>query len=179
MKTKFFNHKLKAVTAMTLALLLGAALFTNLIVSTSRAAMTTPGAAAAMAGSTIVGWGYNRYGQVDIPAGLSGVTAIAVGWNHNLALKSVPVAEQVTQVITQVQDLVNAGSLSPGQGAGLITKLNAVIAKHNGGQTGAACNQLNAFINQVNGFIGAGALSPEQGQSLIDAANNIKANIGC
>jgi hypothetical protein len=161
--------------------------------------MATPGTAAAMASGEVIGWGLNNIGQVNIPAGLSGVTAIAAGTFHSLALKSdgevigwgrsvegqldipaglsgvtaiaagshyslalknLSVPQQITQIITQVQDMVNAGSLSSGQGAGLITKLNA-------------------FINQVNGFINAGALSQEQGQTLIDEANNIKANIGC
>ena len=143
---------------------------------------------------TLWAWGNNQYGQLGnmtntattkanpTPAqvtGLSGVTAIAAGWYHSLALKSLSVTQQVAQVITQIQNLVTAGTLSTSQGAGLITKLNAVIAKLSAGQTLAACNQLNAFINQVNGFINSGALSQGQGQALITVVNNIKANIGC
>jgi hypothetical protein len=112
-------------------------------------------------------------------ANQSGVTAIAAGNFHSLALKNLSLPQQVTQVITQVQDLVTAGVLSADQGAGLITRLNGFIARLNGGQVGAACNQLNAFIYQVNGFISAGSLSEAQGQALFDEANNIKANIGC
>ena len=37
---------------------------------------------------TVVAWGYNYYGQTTIPAGLSGVKAIAAGEYHTLALKS-------------------------------------------------------------------------------------------
>jgi alpha-tubulin suppressor-like RCC1 family protein len=36
----------------------------------------------------VVGWGTGDYGQTTIPAGLSGVTAIAAGHYHSLALKS-------------------------------------------------------------------------------------------
>ena len=36
----------------------------------------------------IVGWGYNGNGQISIPAGLSGVTAIAAGDRFSLALKN-------------------------------------------------------------------------------------------
>src|SRR5260221_3659681 len=36
---------------------------------------------------TVAGWGNNVYGQVNIPADLSGVTAIAAGVYHSLALK--------------------------------------------------------------------------------------------
>jgi len=89
------------------------------------------------------------------------------------------VPQQLTQLITQVQSLVTGGVLRPGQGAGLIAKLNGVMAKFNAGQTRAACNQLNAFINQVTAFVNSGTLSPEQGQGLMTAANNIRARIGC
>jgi len=37
---------------------------------------------------TLVAWGGNNYGQSTVPTGLSGVVAIAAGYNHNLALKS-------------------------------------------------------------------------------------------
>jgi hypothetical protein len=40
------------------------------------------------ADGTVVGWGDNRYGQTDSPAGLSGVVAVASGAYHNLALKA-------------------------------------------------------------------------------------------
>jgi formylglycine-generating enzyme required for sulfatase activity len=35
---------------------------------------------------TVEAWGYNGYGQSTVPAGLSGVTAIAAGTNHSLAI---------------------------------------------------------------------------------------------
>ncbi|HZE14501.1 MAG TPA: hypothetical protein VE197_01650, partial [Mycobacterium sp.] len=35
----------------------------------------------------VVAWGNNEYGQLNVPTGLSGVTAIAVGGYHSLALK--------------------------------------------------------------------------------------------
>jgi hypothetical protein len=69
------------------ALLLVAALLGNLIIPASQATMMTP-SAAATTGGTVVAWGDNEYGQVTIPAGLSGVTAISAGFYHNLALKS-------------------------------------------------------------------------------------------
>jgi Tol biopolymer transport system component len=37
---------------------------------------------------TVVAWGWNGDGQTDVPAGLSGVTAIAGGYTHTVALKS-------------------------------------------------------------------------------------------
>jgi hypothetical protein len=37
---------------------------------------------------TVLAWGYNESGQSTVPAGLSGVVAIAGGGDHSLALKS-------------------------------------------------------------------------------------------
>jgi hypothetical protein len=41
-----------------------------------------------LAGSYVAGWGNNVYGQTNVPAGLSGVTAITAGLIHSVALKS-------------------------------------------------------------------------------------------
>src|SRR6266508_3017967 len=37
---------------------------------------------------TVVAWGDNSIGQANVPAGLSGVTAIAASYGHTVALKS-------------------------------------------------------------------------------------------
>ena len=37
---------------------------------------------------TVVAWGDNGFGQTTVPAGLSGVTAIAAGGSHTVALKN-------------------------------------------------------------------------------------------
>jgi hypothetical protein len=47
-----------------------------------------PEAARATGFGTVVGWGLNNIGQTTIPADLTGVTAIAAGYFHSLALKS-------------------------------------------------------------------------------------------
>jgi hypothetical protein len=44
-------------------------------------------AAQAQTTPQIVGWGSNHYLQLNVPAGLTNVVAIATGWQHNLALK--------------------------------------------------------------------------------------------
>ncbi|MCM8824954.1 MAG: hypothetical protein NC937_02195, partial [Candidatus Omnitrophica bacterium] len=36
---------------------------------------------------TVVAWGYNGYGQCNVPAGLTNVVAIAAGGAHTVALK--------------------------------------------------------------------------------------------
>jgi len=74
--------------------LLIVALLGSLIAPTSQAARMTPGAAAIMAGGTVVGWGPNQYGQATIPVDLSGVTAIAA-WRRFDVLQVWPgVSEQ-------------------------------------------------------------------------------------
>src|SRR5450830_1351790 len=49
--------------------------------------LAAPVAATAPTGP-VVAWGQNYSGQTAVPAGLSGVTAIAAGWYHSLALRS-------------------------------------------------------------------------------------------
>jgi hypothetical protein len=61
----------------------------------------------------------------------------------------------------------------------LLDKIHEATAKHDAGQAGPACNQLNSFINQVNAFSGNGTLTPAQGQSLIDAVNAVSTKFGC
>ena len=38
--------------------------------------------------ATVVAWGYNASGQWTVPAGLAGVTQVAAGGYHSLALKA-------------------------------------------------------------------------------------------
>ena len=61
----------------------------------TRAALLTLGAAMALAGgraacadAAVVCWGFNLHGQCNTPAGLGGVTQIAAGIYHTIALKS-------------------------------------------------------------------------------------------
>jgi hypothetical protein len=69
-----------------------------------------------------------------------------------------------------VQDLVDAVTLTQDQADGLLDKLNAILEKIADGRVRPAANQLQAFINQVKGFVNAGVLTATDGQQLIDAA---------
>src|SRR5207245_2225840 len=40
---------------------------------------------------TVVAWGYDYYGQTDVPAGLPRVTAISAGFYHTVAIYVPPV----------------------------------------------------------------------------------------
>jgi len=50
--------------------------------------LAAPVVAASLAPGTVVAWGDNNDGETDVPAGLSGVVAIAAGDDYSLALKS-------------------------------------------------------------------------------------------
>ncbi len=79
----------KRTSRFILLALLVLAFCGNLIDSTSQAAKLTSAADAATTEGTVVAWGSNNYGQSNIPAvALSGVTAMAAGGFHSLALKS-------------------------------------------------------------------------------------------
>ena len=41
-----------------------------------------------MGTGTVIAWGWNAYGQTNVPVGLTGVQAIEAGYNHTVALKS-------------------------------------------------------------------------------------------
>jgi len=90
-----------------------------------------------------------------------------------------PPRDPLDVLLEELDGLIAGGALTQDQGAGLLDKIHEATAKHDAGQTGAACNQLSSFINQVNAFIGNGTLTPAQGQSLIDAANAVRTNFGC
>jgi len=87
--------------------------------------------------------------------------------------------EAADDLIDDIQDLLDDGTLNGGQVNALISKLQTIIDKLNKGQTNAACNQLGAFINQVTAFINGGTLTSAEGQPLIDAAQAIKDSAGC
>jgi len=86
---------------------------------------------------------------------------------------------QIEDLIAQINALVSEGVLPANRAKPLITKVEAVLAKLDGEQLGAACNQLDAFVNQVHAYVASGALPPEDGQALIDSANAIEINLGC
>src|SRR5574341_183224 len=82
--------------------------------------------------------------------------------------------QQATQdIIDQVVDLINTGSLNKGQGKALIAKLQAAIDSLDQGNPQAALHQLEAFINQVEAYVDSGVLTPEEARPLIDAARDL------
>ena len=90
-----------------------------------------------------------------------------------LAVQPLSPAQLVSGLISSVQALVNAGTLSAGEGQALRAALNAAADSLARGAIQTAINQLHAFINKVQALISSGRLTQAQGQSFIDQANRI------
>lgn len=82
-------------------------------------------------------------------------------------------------VIAEVEAFVDGGTLTEGQGEGVIAKLESALGSLGRGNSTPACKKLRAFINQVNAYINTGALSPDEGQELINSAEDFRDQIGC
>ena len=95
------------------------------------------------------------------------------GWSVNSDLTP---KQKIQNIIDKIQDLVNKGVLSKGQGNSLIVKLEAAIKSLDNGNAKTASNQLNAFINEANAIIKSKGLSA-QIQPLINQANDVIAQI--
>jgi hypothetical protein len=87
--------------------------------------------------------------------------------------------DEVKNIIDDVKDLFDAGTLNLGQANSCEKLLNKIIDAIDQGNTKKACNLLKAFINHVKGLIADGVLNQTDGQSLINAANNLRAEINC
>ncbi len=86
--------------------------------------------------------------------------------------------QQATEVIDEaVQDLVDDGTLSNGEGNSLGASLDRAIASMDRGNTTAATNQLGAFINKVEALEQSGRLTPQQASDLIAAAGALIAQL--
>lgn len=87
-------------------------------------------------------------------------------------LKSASTSDYLTNLITEIEALVNDGTLSEGTGQSLIAKIENAIKSIQNGNTNAMKGQLNAFIHQVESLIRNGTLTPEQGEPLISGAKS-------
>ncbi|PYU34560.1 MAG: hypothetical protein DMG31_05865 [Acidobacteria bacterium] len=116
--------------------------------------------------------------QVLGPGGvgfLSGVTAIAGGGLHSLALLGATPQQAINSLIAQV--------ISPGLGfrngekTSLIAKLNAALGYLQAGDTADAIAVLQAFINEVNALVNSDRLTTAAAAPLISAAEGIIAEL--
>jgi hypothetical protein len=82
-------------------------------------------------------------------------------------------------VIQDLQNSVNASSLTGTQKQGLLAKLSAALQGLNSGQTNVACNKLSDFVNSVQTLISHGDISAATGNAWISSANHVRNTIGC
>jgi len=112
------------------ALLVILALVTSITLPTLRPPVTH-----AQASGTVVGWGDNSVGQLNIPVGLSGVVAISAGLTHSLALKSdgtvVGWGDNGSGKATPPAGLVNVTAIAAG-GSELIETGHSLALKSDG-----------------------------------------------
>jgi PKD repeat protein len=69
--------------------------------------------------------------------------------------------------------------LNAGQKNSLLAKLNAAADAAQRGNTGAACNQLNAFVNEVDADLKSGRMTSVDARTLTNAARQIQTSLGC
>jgi hypothetical protein len=81
--------------------------------------------------------------------------------------------QSIENLIQNVFELSETGTLNHGQGNALIAKLKAAVKQVDRGNDHVAINQLHAFINQVTAMINSGVLLPGDGEPLIAAASAI------
>ena len=111
-------------------------------------------------------------------AGQVGGSARIASEGYHATLWAVPLHspapdEQIEQIIADVMELADTGSLGPGQAAALTQTLeNAERALEGENRTGA-CNILHAFANHVQAQANAGIISQADAQPLIYSANSL------
>ena len=77
--------------------------------------------------------------------------------------------EQIEAVLRQVEQLVAAGVLQPGDGAALVEALQDALRQLDQGRPTSVSERLRSFLLQVGGLIRSGKLSSASGALLIDA----------
>jgi hypothetical protein len=112
-----------------------------------------------------------NFGAILAPGMYTLNVTVAQTDDYNSATATVPLtvlsaAQQATNLITQVNALVDVGVLNKGDGNALTAKL---ALKGNNGDSG----KVGAFIDQVNDFVSAGKLTVLQAAPLLKAADDL------
>jgi uncharacterized delta-60 repeat protein len=142
------------------------------IVTTAVGTASNAYAVAAQADGKVVAAGFGNIGPP-----FSGISDFAVV-RYEGTVAQTP-ADQVASLIADIEALIAGGDLAANKAAPLLNKLDQILAKLAGGETGAACGQLSAFSNQVNAYVNSGTLTAAEGQSLLDAVNALRSDLGC
>jgi hypothetical protein len=126
------------------------------------------------------GASFFRSSVLNFPLGfLTNEDAIAYGSEGVTTIAVFTAQDSIEFLADAVEVLVELGRLTQGRANGLVSKLDAALAKLNDGNAAAACNQLGAFINQVNDLVNEGILSLKEGQNLVYLAGVAQGLMGC
>jgi uncharacterized protein (TIGR02145 family) len=87
---------------------------------------------------------------------------------NSVQLKSGSISDNLSSLIGVIENMVNTGILSEGNGNSLILKVENAIKSIDKKNTNAVIGQLNAFINEVKDFVDDGIFTINQGQPLIN-----------
>ena len=87
--------------------------------------------------------------------------------------------EQIDSLITMIEDLVEDGTLKPGQANGLSRPLKNALRSLARGKIAPACSQLYDFEVEVYEKVLDGVLTIEEGNDLVDTAESIRLDLGC
>jgi hypothetical protein len=112
------------------------------------------------------------------PTGVTLVTCTANDASGNATyctfrVTLVSAAAAALKLGTEVQDLVDAGALSAGNGVALIAKIDAAFQALEHGNPSAAVNQIEAFIAHVEALVRSEQLSASNGDALIKEARKL------
>jgi hypothetical protein len=92
-------------------------------------------------------------------------------------VRVVSAAEQLGNLIMEINNLFTAGALNKGLFNSLTTQLQGPLDFLNKGKADVADNRLVAFINHVQSLISDGVLTDAQGDPLVSAALAVLASI--
>ncbi len=130
---------------------------------------------------TVVGWGYNGYGQASPPSGLADVIAIAAGQLHSLALfGDLSPQNQLAALRALILARVASGHIAPEMEENLLAKVDAAIAALERGDPPGAkvvMNDLKALVNQVEAQTDK-KIETATAAEIIAAANDVIAALG-
>lgn len=109
--------------------------------------------------SSFFGFGDNRFGQSTLPAGVNGPKAVAIGWNHNVALSSdgtvTAWGDNSWQQLAVPASLTNVMAISAGGYHSLALSSNGVITAWGAnwvGQTNVPSGLTNVVAVSAGGF---------------------------
>ena len=92
---------------------------------------------------------------------------------EQLRLSSMTREQKIVEILNQLIDLIEGGTLGEIEGNGLIAYLDSATKELDQGKIGAAADILEAFVSKVEAEVRSGNLTPAIGVALVKAALNV------